>query len=125
MSTATNLVLEINADCENLTPEIKGPSGSVMFTPPVGEDYWLFRVRLSDSQALIAFPKFSTVGIGFAVEEDWNTNLPASSSAEDIFNHIKHNKGDDSIADETCVQAIEILREHSLKFLQFVYKDKR
>ena len=47
--------------------------GVAMITPPIDEDYWAYRVRLSDTQSIVGFPKFGTVGIGFAVEEDWNT----------------------------------------------------
>ena len=30
-------------------------------------------VRLSDAQAILGFPKYLTIGIGFAIEDDWNT----------------------------------------------------
>jgi hypothetical protein len=66
-------------------------TASVLLTPPVDEDYWLYRVRLTETQSVIGFPKFGTVGIGFAVEEDWNTNLPYSCQAIDIVSHIWHN----------------------------------
>jgi hypothetical protein len=71
---------------------------------------WLFRVDLNGSQAIVGFPKFCTVGVGFLVEEDWNTNLPYKCLAEEIWNHIKHNKGDDSISDEDCVEAIRLIQ---------------
>ena len=41
-----------------------GPT--LLLTPPIDEDYWEYRVRLSETQAIVGFPKFSTVGIGFA-----------------------------------------------------------
>lgn len=83
----------------------------LMVTPPIDEGYWKYRVRLSETQAIVGFPKFFTVGIGFAVEEDWNSNLPYTCAAQEIFDHIGHNKGDDSIADEDCVRAIELIQE--------------
>lgn len=65
-----------------LTLEVRGQEdrtvavGPMMLTPLIDEGYWKYRVMLSDTQAIVGFPKFFTVGIGFAVEEDWNTNLP-------------------------------------------------
>lgn len=86
--------------------------GPLVLTPPVGEDYWSHRVRLTDRQSLIAFPKFFTVGIGFALEDgDWNCNLPFTCDAEEIYEHIKHNRGDDAITREDCVAAIRLLQE--------------
>ena len=74
------------------------PSGQItpgiMITPRLSEDYWSYRVQLTEDQAIVGFPKFSTIGIGFAVEKaDWNTNLPYTSPTDKIYNHIKHNAG--------------------------------
>lgn len=92
---------------------------NIMITPAIGTDgYWLFKVRLTEKQAIIAFPKFFTLGIGFLVEEDWNTNLPYSSSAEEIFNHISHNKGDDNISDTDCIAAIEAIRAACKEYME-------
>lgn len=92
--------------------EVKDPGnmGNVLVTPPIGEDYWTMRVPLSAKQAIVCFPKFGTVGIGFQNEEDWNTNLPYTSPAETIFEHIAHNKGDDAILDSDCIAAIKMLQ---------------
>ncbi len=99
-------------DQENTTPELRTPGGGVvMMTPAIDEDYWSYRVVLSERQAIIGFPKFSTIGIGFAVEEDWNTNLPYTVDAEKIFDHISHNKGDDNIPDAHCFQAILLIQD--------------
>jgi hypothetical protein len=102
---------------KELTLEVKGQAdespvvgGLVMLTPNLGEDYWAYRVVLSERQAIVGFPKFGTIGIGFAVEEDWNTNLPFTLPAERIFDHIAHNKGDDSITDEECLAAIRLIQ---------------
>ncbi|MES2211495.1 MAG: hypothetical protein V4515_15125 [Chloroflexota bacterium] len=100
------LVLETK-DQENKTPVI----GGAMLTPLIDEDYWLYRVRLSETQAIVGFPKFNTVGIGFAQEEDWNTNLPYTCKTEEIYEHIKHNKADDTIAREDCLDAIALVQE--------------
>lgn len=94
-------------DQDNLTPT----AGPVMLTPPISEDYWSYRVRVADGQAIVAFPKFGVIGIGFAVEEDWNTNLPSDCSAEEIYDHIEHNRGDESITRETCVAAIRMIQD--------------
>lgn len=89
----------------------------IMTTPPIGidPDYWLFRVQLSPTQAIVAFPKFAQVGIGFEREEDWNTNLPSRCDAAVIFEHIKHNKGDASITDADCITAIEMIQAEIAK----------
>lgn len=94
-------------DQANETPA----AGGVMLTPLVREDYWAFRVKLSDTQAIVGFPKFTTIGIGFAVEEDWNTNLPYTCDAEHIYGHIAHNKGDDAITREDCIAAIRMIQD--------------
>lgn len=85
--------------------------GTAMLTPAIGEDYWILRVPVSENQAVVAFPKFGVVGIGFQQEEDWNTNLPSSCSAEEIYEHIEHNKGDETIPIARCVQAIRMIQE--------------
>lgn len=83
----------------------------VMLTPAIDEDYWSYRVKLTDTQAIVGFPKFNTIGIGFAKEEDWNTNLPYTCGTEEIYEHIAHNKGDDSIPRERCIAAIKAIQE--------------
>jgi hypothetical protein len=107
--------LQINAKCEDPTVSQLAGTG-IAITPPVGEDYWLFRVPLSDKQAIVGFPKLLTIGIGFQVEEDWNTNLPYSYDATEIFNHISHNKGDDSISDQYCIEAIQLVKDVATKY---------
>jgi hypothetical protein len=84
--------------------------GPAMLTPAIDEDYWTYRVRLSNKQAVVGFPKFMTIGIGFAVEEDWNTNLPYTCGTDKIAEHIAHNKGDDSISDEDVRAAIALVQ---------------
>lgn len=83
----------------------------LLLTPPLDEAYWLMRVKVSDDQAIVCFPKFNTYGIGFQNEEaDWNTNLPYTCDACEIYNHIACNKGDDAISAELCLLAIEALQ---------------
>ncbi|MGO8959105.1 MAG: hypothetical protein ACLQFR_17320 [Streptosporangiaceae bacterium] len=84
--------------------------GAVMITPQLGGDYWSYRVLLSESQAIVGFPKFGTVGIGFAREDDWNTNLPYTCGTEEIYDHIAHNKDDDLITRERCIEAISLIQ---------------
>ncbi len=82
----------------------------IMGTPPIDEDYWVFRIKLSKYQSIVAFPKFMTMGIGFALESNWNTNKPYNLDAENIYEWIKVNKGYKSIKKETCIEAINILK---------------
>lgn len=87
----------------------------LLMTPLVGEGYWAYRVKLGDKQAVLGFPKFHTIGIGFAQETDWNTNLPYSVGTEEIFRHIAHNKGDDSIGDDDVREAIRLVQAAARK----------
>ncbi len=107
------LQLELNSKYAQVFDKSKRSvvaSGTVAITPPIDEDYWVYRVRLSETQAVVAFPKFFTLGIGFAQEEDWNTNLPYACETEEIFQHIQRNKGDKKIADDDVRRAIDMLR---------------
>ena len=107
------LTLEVNQKFveANTTFSVAVTSGaSIMVTPPLDEDYWLFRVKLHEDRAIVGFPKFGTIGVGFAQEEDWNTNLPYTCPAEQIFSHIKHNKQYDEITDEVCLEAIKLVQ---------------
>jgi hypothetical protein len=90
---------------------MRNPAGAtIAMTPMVDEDYWAYRVKLNDTgQAVVGFPKFSTIGIGFAQESDWNTNLPYTCEAQEILDHILHNKGDD-IPDQAAFVAIQMIR---------------
>jgi hypothetical protein len=106
----SGLVLDVRGQ-EDRTAHI----GPFMLTPSLGEDYWAYRVRLSETQAIVGFPKFTTIGIGFAQEEDWNTNLPYTCGAEEIYDHIAHNKGDDGISREDCLTAIRMIQEAATK----------
>lgn len=73
------------------TAVIPAGSATVLLTPKIDEEYWSYRVRLNHRQAVIAFPKFGTIGVGFAREDDWNTNLPYTCSTLEIVSHIWHN----------------------------------
>lgn len=106
------LTVEINQKFAQANDSIKlGAGAHLMVTPPLNEDYWLFRVKLFEGQAIVGFPKFNTIGIGFAQEEDWNTNLPYTCDAEMIYNHIKHNKAYDDIPDDECLEAIRLIQQ--------------
>ena len=91
--------------------ELTGIVGEVAVTPPITSDYWTYRVAVGHGQAVVGFPEFFTIGIGFQEEEDWNTNLPFTCSAEDIYAHIEHNKGNDAITREDCLAAIRMVQE--------------
>lgn len=85
--------------------------GNLAMTPPIDESYWEYRVKLHKDQAIVAFPKFFTIGVGFAQEEDWNTNLPYSCDAEEIADHIWHNHKYDEITRDMVVSAIKLIQE--------------
>lgn len=104
----SNLVLERKA--QQPSPVLGNEHVAIAITPPLDEDFWSYRVKVSDRQAVVGFPKFFTIGIGFAEEEDWNTNFPYTCDADEIFEHIKHNKGDESIADEDVREAIRLIQ---------------
>ncbi len=104
-------MIEVN---ENFHPEntvISTTRGAIAITPPLDAEYFIARVPLAKDQALVIFPKFFTIGCGFAREEDWNTNLPLAVPAEQIYDHIKHNKRYSEITDEQCISAIRELQQ--------------
>ena len=106
--------VQINRKFVEANTTIQLHKETILFTPPIDEDYWLFRVPLTDKQAIVGFPKFWTIGIGFQVEEyDWNTNLPYTSDAETIYKHIEDNKGDDTISEEACISAIQAIQKQA------------
>ena len=102
---------------ERKDQEQKGDlGGGIMVTPVLGGDYWSYRVRLTEKQAVLGFPKFGQIGIGFAVEDaDWNSNLPASSPTRQIAAHIAINKGDDSIDEVDVYAAIRMIQDAVLE----------
>ncbi len=81
------------------------------------DDSWKYKVKLSQKQSIVGFKKFGTIGIGFLEEVDGNTNLPSSTSAEEIYNHIKVNKLDRKIKKETCIAAIRLIQNARLRDL--------
>jgi len=105
-------MIEVNQEFVAADTDLKTPAGGVVsITPPVGESYYVARVPLARDQAIQIFPKFFTVGCGFAQEEDWNTNLPLRCPAEQIYAHIKSNKKYEEITDAQCLAAIRELQE--------------
>lgn len=106
------LTLEVNSDLNVGNDTFKCGAGVVMITPDISEKYWLLRVKLNKKgQAIIGFPKFTLIGVGFAQETDWNSNLPSTCEAEKIYNHIRHNKGSKSIQRADCLAAIKMIQE--------------
>lgn len=103
------LQLQVNQNAIADTTRGLAASG-VLLTPAIGESFWLYRVPVSDGQAVVGFPKFGVIGVGFQHEEDWNTNLPSGTDAVEIYEHIRHNKGDAKIPRERCVQAIRLIQ---------------
>jgi hypothetical protein len=103
--------VEVNSAFARANDIIATPSRAIALTPPLDGDYWAYRVKLKHGQAIVAFPKFFTIGCGFAMEEtDWNTNLPISCPTMEIFNHIKCNKKYKDIKNLDCIAAIEAIK---------------
>jgi hypothetical protein len=109
--------VELNSRFQKASDTIHVGDRVVMVTPPIDENYFVARVHLHKNQYIVCFPKFGTIGCGFAQERDWNTNLPITSEPEVIYNHIAHNKKYKIITKESCIQAITLLREQMLPFL--------
>ena len=117
------LKLEYRNTFKETNTNFKISNTKIMVTPPINEDYWVFRVRLYKDQSVIAFPKFGLMGIGFAIEEDdWNVNLPSNAKAEEICEHIWDNHKYDEITKEQCTEAIEILRKASKYYMEYEYE---
>lgn len=95
------------------TAVIPTPSKTILMTPSIGQNYWEYRVQVGSGpqpQAVVGFPKFMTIGIGFAVEEDWNCNYPYSCTTDEILDHIWHNAGP-GVSREDARRAIEMIQE--------------
>lgn len=103
--------VEINTAFTDKQLVFTSGNAKIVITPPISDSYWWLRVELSPAQAIVAFPKFGTIGIGFQREEDWNTNLPYGCTAEKIYAHISHNKGDETISAADCIAAIQLIQE--------------
>lgn len=110
MATKLNLRLERKDQADET-----GSVGPVMFTPPIGADYWLYRVCVAEGQAVIGFPKFGLIGVGFAVEDDWNANLPLGVEPRDIADHIMHNAGSDTITRDDVIAAIKLIEAAAIE----------
>lgn len=116
------LELQVNSRAINDTSRSLEGTG-ILITPPLDESFWLFRVAVSDNQAVVGFPKFGVIGIGFQVEKDWNTNLPSGTSAFEIYDHIKHNKGA-GIPKDRCLVAIMMIQNAVLDVKRREFIDK-
>jgi hypothetical protein len=104
------MTTELNLERRDQPDETPVIGGAIMMTPAIDEDYWMYRVVLGEHQAIVGFPKFGTIGIGFAVEEDWNLNLPYTCGTDEIFQHIRRNKGDTRITDADVKRAITLIQ---------------
>jgi len=103
-----NLTLEFNPNNVDKEKVIQLGKGAIVMCSPGDQENYVFKVHVSEKQAIVAFSKFGSLGVAFLVEdEDGNRNLPSSSTPEKIYDWIYCNKGDDSITDETCLKAIK------------------
>lgn len=111
-----DLKLEINKKFIEDSDVKKLSEKGLLITPPLNEDYWIYRVKLDNGQAVLGFPKFGIVGCGFAIEEDWNCNLPTSiCTPEEIYEHIKHNQKPSIASKEYVLEAIRLIKEQADK----------
>ncbi len=104
------LVVEYKKDFKPSKDCMRVGNVQLMFTPAISEDYWIMRVKVYRNQAIVAFPKFGLIGVGFAQESDWNTNLPYNMSAETLYKHIERNKKYKALTKERCIQAIKMIQ---------------
>lgn len=109
------LVLERRAQADE-TGKVEVEGATLAVAPPVDEDYWEYRVVVSEEpyQAVVGFPKFFTIGIGFAVEDaDWNTNLPYKCETDMIVDHIWVNRKARGTAAfrEKVTEAVRLVQE--------------
>ena len=120
-------VLEVNQNCVDKTDKFTvensgGELCGIMVSPPVSEDYWMFRVKLCTDQSVLGFPKMGMVGVGMALEEDENVNLPLcptftpEENAKRIANHIKCNKKYKSITIKMIEDAIILIVKAAEKY---------
>ena len=108
--------LELQINARGVNDKSRALEGTgVMITPPIDENFWLLRVPVSEKQAIVGFPKFNVIGVGFQVETDWNTNLPFTFDADRIYEHIEQNKGDGTISRQTCITAIRMIQERAAR----------
>lgn len=105
------LKLEVNSKTITDSIELDGlKKRGILITPPIDSDYWTVRVNIFEDQYIQAFPKFMTMGIGFSIEDDWNTNLPYTCDSSDIYEHIKHNRRYIAATKKRCIRAIEMIQ---------------
>ena len=102
----------MKVELNSSTIEDKSEGKVIMITPQIDEDYWMLRVNLFEDQYIVGFPKFGTIGIGFAKEEDWNTNLPYSCKTEEILEHIWHNRRYVAIRKKKALKAIKMIQDY-------------
>jgi hypothetical protein len=105
------LVVEYKEGFQPSNDTIKTNGGIIMFTPDIDKDYYIMKVNLYKDQALVAFPKFGLIGVGFALESDWNTNLPYQTDTERLYNWIKRNKKYRAITKQTCLEGLKLLQD--------------
>lgn len=77
-----------------------------------GDDYWAYRVDLSDKQALIGFPKHGTIGVDFL--HNHGQDLPYSVNPErlaDFFSRGRLLGGDETMPRANVIHAIKMIRE--------------
>jgi hypothetical protein len=111
------LVVEYKKGFEPSKDCIKVGNGIIMFTPSINSEYYIMRVVLYKNQALVAFPKFGLIGVGFAIEEsNWNTNLPYQVPAERLYRHIRQNKKYRAITKAMCLEGLKLLQEACKKY---------
>lgn len=114
--------LEVNKNCIDKTIHYTAENNHIMVSPPTGEDYWMFRVKLYKDQAVLGFPKYGLIGVGMAQEEEGNVNKPLEkdsspeANANMIYSHIKCNKKYKSITMQMIKDAIILIGNGAAKY---------
>ena len=111
-SQGARLTVEVNVNFVEAGTAFPIPGGGTFIvTPPLDGDYFIARVVLHKDQAVQIFPKFMTIGCGFAIEEgSWNTNLPLAWNTDELVDHIWKNRKYEEITKEMVAEAVDLLK---------------
>lgn len=109
--TSQELVLETNDRIEDadVTELYSLAEALPLLGPVVNSTCWLFRVRLSRRQAIIAQVMRDTVRIGFEQPDVYKT-VPYDVRAEELFFEIKKSLSD-LVDPSVCIAAIQMIQQ--------------
>jgi hypothetical protein len=107
----SELILERRRDQVDKTGVANMPGVQILLTPPISEDYWAYRVIVADGQAVDEHD---------GKKSSWNTNLPYTSDAEQIADHIWRNRGSalKAVGKRDGKEAVHALIVEAIKLIQ-------